>query len=62
MDYQCSRVITKNGKIEYCHKSAIFVSPPGIHTGRVINICLEHRNDLQNVFEIHEKIVHFQRL
>ncbi len=62
MGFKCGRVDTSKNKVEWCSRKATYISPPGYFTGRVINICDIHKNDLINVFKSHNEKKHFQRL
>jgi len=55
----CERVITKNGKVEYCQNPALFISPKGIFTKRIIGVCNVHKKDLIQVHKDHGKKVVF---
>jgi len=43
---KCERVITKNWRVEYCPNTALYISPPGVFTKRIIAVCNLHRKDL----------------
>ena len=43
---KCERVITKWGRVEYCENMALFVTPPGIWTKRIISVCNVHKKEL----------------
>ena len=48
--YQCERVITDRDKVEYCERIAEYISPPGVHTKRIIRVCSDCKRQLEKGF------------
>lgn len=59
MIVKCGRVLTKRGKVEYCGNFALFISPPGIFTKRIIPVCNRCRKDLIKVHRDHGRVAYF---
>ena len=60
--YTCEHVITERGKVEYCNNMAQFISPPGVHTGRVIKVCVSCRKQITNYYKTLNKTPQFTKI